>query len=138
MGARQKLNRAYVNGAFLLSAIAGFVTESWFWFFFVFIACLAGSYYDGEIRTGPRRRRLNSTNLFESRTPAPSREGRRHVRFLYLSRNGLLAEQIHKYHECLSLAWLGNFLTLGSFVKNRDRFNSMIDRRRSSRYRADD
>ena len=57
MGARQKLNRAYVNGALLCGGIVGLVTESWFWFFFVFFICLAGSYYDGEIRPGGGRRR---------------------------------------------------------------------------------
>ncbi|MBN8627375.1 MAG: hypothetical protein J0M17_18005 [Planctomycetes bacterium] len=56
MGARQKLNRAYVNGAVLCGAVAGLVTESWFWFFFMLCVCLAGSYYDGEIRPGRRRR----------------------------------------------------------------------------------
>ena len=57
MGARQKLNRAYVNGALLCGGIVGLATESWFWFLFVFFVCLAGSYYDGEIRPGNGRRR---------------------------------------------------------------------------------
>ncbi len=57
MGARQKLNRAYVNGALLCGAVVGLVTESWFWFFFILFVCLAGSCYDGEIRAGPKRRR---------------------------------------------------------------------------------
>lgn len=56
MGARQQLNRAYVNGAVLCSSVAGLVTESWFCFFFVLFVCLAGSFYDGEIRPGRRRR----------------------------------------------------------------------------------
>ncbi|MBA4020264.1 MAG: DUF1328 domain-containing protein [Pirellula sp.] len=57
MGARHKLNQAYVNTALLCGGIAGLVTESWFWFFFVCLVCLACSYYDGGIRSDPRRRR---------------------------------------------------------------------------------
>ena len=47
MGARQKLNRAYVHGALLCGGIVGLVTESWFWFFFIFFVCLSCIYYDG-------------------------------------------------------------------------------------------
>lgn len=56
MGARQKLNRAYVNGALLCGAIVGLVSESWLLFILVVIGCLLGNYYDGQIRPGGRRR----------------------------------------------------------------------------------
>lgn len=57
MGARQKLNRAYVNGAVVCGAIVGLVTESWVWFTLICLACLIGSCYGGEIRTDGKRRR---------------------------------------------------------------------------------
>lgn len=57
MGARNKLNQAYFNGALVCGAIVGLLFESWLGFTLVFVGCLAGSYYGGEIRTDRKRRR---------------------------------------------------------------------------------
>lgn len=56
MGARRKLNQAYFNGALVCGAAVGLATESWLCCALVFVLCLAGSCYGGEIRSGGRRR----------------------------------------------------------------------------------
>jgi hypothetical protein len=50
MGARQKLNQAYLNDALILAAVAGAATGSWavFWLAAVFAA--GSSLYGGNIR----------------------------------------------------------------------------------------
>lgn len=55
MGARQKLNQAYFNGAFALSAVIGLVTQSWTVFWISLVLVIGSSLYGGNIRTGPRR-----------------------------------------------------------------------------------
>lgn len=56
MGARQKLNRAYVNGALLCAVGAGFVTQSVFVFAAVLAACIALNVKDRQIRPDRNRR----------------------------------------------------------------------------------
>jgi len=56
MGARRKLNQAYFNGALVCGAAIGLATGSWLYCALVFFLCLAGSCYDGGIRTGGGRR----------------------------------------------------------------------------------
>ena len=51
MRARQKLNRAYVNGALLCAAGAGLVTHSGLVFLIVLAACLALNVKDRSIRS---------------------------------------------------------------------------------------
>ena len=57
MGARQKLNRAYVNGALICAVGAGLVTQSGFVFAAVLAICLALNVKDRQIRPDrdPRR-----------------------------------------------------------------------------------
>lgn len=56
MGARQKLNRAYVNGALICAVGAGIVTQSGLVFAVVLAACLALNMKDRLIRTDRNRR----------------------------------------------------------------------------------
>jgi len=56
MGARQKLNQAYFNGALVCGAAIGLATGSWLCCALVFFLCLAGNFYDGAIRPGGRQR----------------------------------------------------------------------------------
>lgn len=55
MGARQKLNRAYVNGALVLAAVVGAATQSWLVFWVAALAAAGSSLYSGEIRLHGRR-----------------------------------------------------------------------------------
>jgi hypothetical protein len=55
MGARQKLNAAYLNGGLLIAALVGIATESWSLFLLVLIISVVSSCYSGDIRPGPRR-----------------------------------------------------------------------------------
>ena len=55
MGARQKLNQAYFNGAAVVAAGIGLLTESWTVFWIALVALLALSLHGGEIRPGRRR-----------------------------------------------------------------------------------
>ena len=50
MGARQKLNRASLNGSLLIAAAVGLVTGSLGIFFVVFVVLAAASVYTGDIR----------------------------------------------------------------------------------------
>jgi hypothetical protein len=58
MGARDKLNQAYINGAMITGTVLGIVAESWSIFWIAVIYCLASSIHVGEIRfTGRGRKR---------------------------------------------------------------------------------
>lgn len=54
MGARQKLNQAYFNGAIIVALVFGLVSQSWTVFLLTLVISAAMSLYAGEIR--PRRR----------------------------------------------------------------------------------
>ena len=54
MGARQKLNTAYFNGALLLSAFVGLATESFALFLIALAVSLAGACHSGDIRPNGR------------------------------------------------------------------------------------
>ena len=56
MGARTKLNAAYLNGGILIAACVGALTQSWSVFFVALVTLLAGCVYAGEIRGRGRRR----------------------------------------------------------------------------------
>ena len=56
MGARQKLNVAFVNGALIVAAVAGVVFKSWAVFVVTAAVLIAGAVYGGDVRPGPRRR----------------------------------------------------------------------------------
>ncbi len=57
MGARTKLNIAFINGALIVAAFVGMAFQSWMVFWGVVVLLVAGSLYAGEIRpTGQRRR----------------------------------------------------------------------------------
>ena len=55
MGARQKLNAAYVNGALIISGILGYVCQSFAVFLIAFVIILASEVTAGDIRSGPKR-----------------------------------------------------------------------------------
>ena len=55
MGARQKLNKTYFAGSFLLAALAGAATDSWIVFGAAFVGLLVSNVCLGDIR--PRRSR---------------------------------------------------------------------------------
>lgn len=57
MGARQKLNQAFVTGSVLLAITAGLVAQSWLVFFGALAALLASNLYLGEIRPRKNGRR---------------------------------------------------------------------------------
>ncbi|MBL9095070.1 MAG: hypothetical protein JNL96_27880 [Planctomycetaceae bacterium] len=57
MGARSKLNQAYVNGALVVAGIGGAICGSWVAFGVVFVTALALNLRNREIRLGDRRRR---------------------------------------------------------------------------------
>jgi len=58
MGARQKLNRAFVNGALVVAAVLGLAAESWSVFAITAAITLTLSWLYGDIRSGgPNRRR---------------------------------------------------------------------------------
>jgi hypothetical protein len=61
MGARQKLNRAFVNGSLLLAGLAGWLLESWLVFLLALVVLLVGNVYASEIRLS-RRERLRQTD----------------------------------------------------------------------------
>jgi len=50
VNARQKLNRAYVNGSLLLASVAGLLCGSWLAFGLALAALLAGNVAIGAIR----------------------------------------------------------------------------------------
>ncbi len=53
MGAREKLNSAYIGGSLLIAAIVGAVTDSWFVFMLTAAILLALNVHSGDIR--PRK-----------------------------------------------------------------------------------
>lgn len=55
MGARQKLNQAYLNGALVLAAVVGIATQSWAVFWLAVIFVVGSSFYAGDIRPNGRR-----------------------------------------------------------------------------------
>ncbi len=55
MGAREKLNAAYLNGCLIIAAVVGLASGSWVVFGAVLAVLVGGALYSGEIR--PRRRR---------------------------------------------------------------------------------
>ena len=50
MGARHKLNEAFVNGALIVAAIVGLLAESWLVFGLVFGGLFVLKLYSGDIR----------------------------------------------------------------------------------------
>ena len=50
MGAKNKLNQASVNGALVIAAIVGAITESAFLFFCTAVGLIIASVFSGEIR----------------------------------------------------------------------------------------
>ncbi len=56
MAARQKLNVAFVNGALIVAAVAGWVFKSSEVFVATAVVLIAGAVYGGDVRPGPRRR----------------------------------------------------------------------------------
>lgn len=59
MGARQKINQAYVNGALCIAGIIGIATESWWVFLGALAVLLALDVMAGSIRLKGRRRQGN-------------------------------------------------------------------------------
>lgn len=57
MGARQKLNQAFVTGSVLLAIAAGVVAQSWLVFFGALVALLVSNLYLDEIRLRKSGRR---------------------------------------------------------------------------------
>jgi type IV secretory pathway TrbD component len=55
MGARSKLNVAFLNGSVFVAALVGFVFKSWAAFALVLVVLLLGNFLMGEIRPGKRR-----------------------------------------------------------------------------------
>ena len=55
MGARQKLNGAYVNGALVVAAVLGLMTGSWTIFIFAGAVLIGIAIYDGDIRSHSHR-----------------------------------------------------------------------------------
>jgi hypothetical protein len=55
MGARQKLNRAFLNGSLLLASLAGVLTGSWMVFATALVLLLIASVVAGEIRLRNRK-----------------------------------------------------------------------------------
>ena len=57
MGARQKLNSAYINGAILMAVAFGFATQSFLVAFCVFALFVGMGCHTGDIRPAPGKRR---------------------------------------------------------------------------------
>ena len=57
MGARHKLNEAFVNGAVIVAAIVGLLAESWLVFGLVFGGLFILKLYSGDIRVNRQNRR---------------------------------------------------------------------------------
>ena len=57
MGARQKLNQAFITDSVLLATAAGMLAQSWLVFAGVLAVLLASNLYLGEIRPGRISRR---------------------------------------------------------------------------------
>ena len=50
MGARKKLNTAYVTGSLVLSAVLGLAAQSWAVFFVLLVLMLAANFYESNLR----------------------------------------------------------------------------------------
>ena len=57
MGARQKLNGAYLNGSLILAVIVGWISGSWPVFFVALFVLLGLNLYLGEIRPAKGQQR---------------------------------------------------------------------------------
>jgi len=57
MFAREKLNRASLNGCILIAGIIGLLAGSWIAFVVALAVAAALAAYSGDIRLGPRSRR---------------------------------------------------------------------------------
>ena len=57
MGARQKLNTAAIQGAFIFAGIAGWAFESWYVFLIAITIMLVGAMHSGDIRPSAGNRR---------------------------------------------------------------------------------
>ena len=57
MGARHKLNEAFVNGALIVATIVGLLAESWLVFSLVFGGLFILKLYSGDIRVNRQNRR---------------------------------------------------------------------------------
>lgn len=56
MGARKKLNQAFIGGSLIMAAAVGAVVHSWGVFLIAAVVLIALSLYAGDIRTGKRGR----------------------------------------------------------------------------------
>jgi hypothetical protein len=56
MGARSKLNVAFLNGSVFVAALVGWLCKSWAAFGLVLAVLLIGNFVMGEIRPGKRRK----------------------------------------------------------------------------------
>ena len=56
MGARHKLNSAYINGALIIAGLFGLLLENWTVFMIVVIIQIASSVYLGDIRPNSNRK----------------------------------------------------------------------------------
>ncbi len=57
MGARQKLNAAYLHGCLIVAGLVGLVGQSWTLFWLALVASFALCCHSGEIRHRPDPRR---------------------------------------------------------------------------------
>jgi hypothetical protein len=55
MGARHKLNQAYLNGALVIAAVVGAASQSWTVFWLAALFAAGSSLYAGNIRLHRRR-----------------------------------------------------------------------------------
>jgi hypothetical protein len=56
MGARRKLNIAFINGALLIGAVVGVACKSWSVFIVAAVVLIGGALYCGDVRPRPGRR----------------------------------------------------------------------------------
>ena len=56
LGARQKLNSAYLNGSRIVSGVVRVLMKSWIAFLIVAVVLIACCFNDGSIRSFRRRR----------------------------------------------------------------------------------
>jgi hypothetical protein len=56
MGARHKLNTAYVWGCLVISSLFGIAAGSWSFFWVILVVTISGCYLAGDIRTQPAAR----------------------------------------------------------------------------------
>ena len=58
MGARQKLNVAYLHGCLLVSGLVGLVAQSWALFWLALVVTVVACCHSGEIRHRPNPGRV--------------------------------------------------------------------------------